>query len=166
MDGPDHVPIGTGSRATAADHLFRKFTKTKLHILQQLLLRFRRDNSNEGYGMLPLSLICEMLGKNVSGHTFSMAILNGASSIPQSLGDSYQLHTMASLHVTHAFRVLSCEGYRFGSLVVLEYDEFNLPAQKFLKEVQGWDANRSKRDGQSHNLCLCTRVRNRAVLLG
>ena len=115
--------------------LFWKLTKTKLLILQQLLLRFRRDDSNEGYGMMLLPLICEVLGKNISGHTFSMAILNGASSISQTFGDNQKLHTMAPLHVTHAFRVLSREGYRLGSLVVLEYDEFNLPAQKLLKAV-------------------------------
>ena len=115
--------------------LFWKLAKTKLDILQQLLLRLRRDDPNEGYGVMPFPLIREVFDKKISSHTFCMAILNGTSSIPQSFGDSLKLYTMAPFHMTHAFQELSRAGYRFGSLVVLEYNKFNLSAQKFLKEV-------------------------------
>ena len=85
--------------------------------------------------MVPLPLIREMLGKNINGHTLGMAILDGTSPIPQPLGYNQQLYTVASFHVTHAFWVLSRDGYRLRSLVVLENHEVKLNAQKFLREV-------------------------------
>ena len=60
---------------------------------------------------------------------------------------------MASFDVTHTFKVLSRGGNCASSLVILENNEFHLPAQEFLKEVKGWDANCSKRCCKSYNLC-------------
>ena len=63
------LKLGRSGRVFLLRRSFGKNAKTEILILQQLSLQFRRDNSNEGYGVMPFPLIRKMLGKNISGHS-------------------------------------------------------------------------------------------------